>query len=114
MFFVIRKFYRVFKKKVVLDYVDIIGVNEDELQKKKVKIVIGIFFNFINFTKGDNLGNKSILKFRNKLIVEEVYRSGDEGEDVEMNNEFLKVCMLKCDKCDKYFIDKKKLVQYKR
>lgn len=31
MFFVIRKFYRVFKKKVVLDYVDIIGVNEDEL-----------------------------------------------------------------------------------
>lgn len=114
MSFAIRKSYRAPKKKAVSDYADIIGANEDELQKKKAKTVTGTSSNPTNPTKGDNPGNKPIPKSRNKLTVEEVYRSGDEGEDMEMNNEFLKVRMLKCDKCDKHFIDKKKLAQHKR
>lgn len=113
MSFAIRKSYRAPKKKAVSDYADIIGANEDESQKKKAK-TINAQSSASNPIKGDNPGNKLIPKSRSKLTVEEVYRSGDEGEEVEMNNEFLKVRMLKCDKCDKHFIDKKKLAQHKR
>ena len=110
----LRKSYRPPKRKGVMDYDDITGANDDDSQalNKKSKTMPAT-------SSAKNTGqdvpssNRPLPKSRAKLTVEEVY-SGDDGDDTQTNSEFLKVRMIKCDKCDKHFIDKKKLSQHKR
>jgi hypothetical protein len=108
----VRKSYRAPKRKAVQDY-DEIGVTvtpEDESAptKKRAKTVT-----VTSPRKPVKAGKKPGPKSKNKLTVEEVYRSEEEGEGEDVNNDFLKVCMIKCDKCDKHFLDKKKLSHHK-
>ncbi|XP_062577063.1 transcription factor Sp4-like [Saccostrea cucullata] len=107
-----RKSYRAPKRKVVTDYEEIGGAQEDEPApvKKKAKTVT-VTAPAKKPAKGKR-GRKPSAK-AGKLTVEEVYKSGDDAEEDE-ENDFLKVCMIKCDLCDKHFLDKKKLALHKR
>ncbi|NJI21407.1 hypothetical protein HBJ00_22665, partial [Aeromonas veronii] len=61
------------------------------------------------------LKRKNLLLRKVKLIVEEVYESDiNEDSDGDFNKDIFKVRMVKCDICDKYFLDKKKLEEYRR
>ncbi|XP_061176650.1 transcription factor Sp2-like [Saccostrea echinata] len=107
-----RKSYRAPKRKVVKDYEEIGGAQEDESapvkKKAKTMTVTAPAKKPVKGKRGRKAGPKE-----GKLTVEEVYKSGDDAEEDD-GNDFLKVCMVKCDKCDKHFLDKKKLALHKR
>lgn len=109
----VRKSYRAPKRKVVKDYEEIGVTPEDESQPAKKRAKTVTVTSPRKPAKG-KLGRKPGPKPKSKLTVEEVYKSEDDGEEEEdIDNDFLKVCMIKCDKCDKHFLDKKKLALHK-
>ncbi|KAK3097537.1 hypothetical protein FSP39_010546 [Pinctada imbricata] len=129
---IVRKSIRQPKKKMIQDYVEFsnsLGMEEGEENKGGVQDEVAVENEDEPVKKKGKRGRKpksgkGKKAAKAKLDVDEVYRSdddeekekaeGEEGQEDDLNRDLMKVRMMKCDKCDKHFLDRSKLRMHQR